>query len=243
MTSTHNSAGRLGNQIIRNIAVSLIAKKHDLFVDYNHYEIINNFGIDLFVGEKNYNTMINLNDDNYLSILAKNTLESNVDAKYSFFQTKDITDLVYKYLQNNKQCIIEKNPFESRYNNNNDIFIHIRLTDCEKYNPGINYYLKAISNINFTNLYISTDDANHSIIQYIIEKYPNTIMIDYCEIKTFQFGSTCKYIILSHGSFSALIGYLAFFSTVCYPEYDKDKIWYGDMFSIDGWNKIDSFIE
>jgi hypothetical protein len=43
---------------------------------------------------------------------------------------------------------------------------------------------------------------------------------------------------LSHGTFSAMVGYLSFFSNIYYSEYESDKIWYGDIFSIDGWNKI-----
>jgi hypothetical protein len=65
--------------------------------------------------------------------------------------------------------------------------------------------------------------------------YPDAKIIYLDEISTFQFASTCKHIILSHGSFSAMIGYLSFFSTVHYPKYEADKIWYGDMFSIEGW--------
>jgi len=34
MISTTGSNGRLGNQIIRNLAVSLLAKKHNLKVEY-----------------------------------------------------------------------------------------------------------------------------------------------------------------------------------------------------------------
>ena len=34
MTSTTGNNGRLGNQIIRNLAVSLIAEKYNLQVDY-----------------------------------------------------------------------------------------------------------------------------------------------------------------------------------------------------------------
>ena len=104
------------------------------------------------------------------------------------------------------------------------------------------YYLQAISSINYDssndNIYISTDDKNHNMIKQIIEKYPKTIIINYDEIKTFQFASTCKNIILSHGSFSAIIGYLGFFSNVYYPEYETNKIWYGDIFSINVWNKL-----
>lgn len=239
MTSTQNSSGRLGNQIIRNIAVSIVAEKHNLYVDYSHYELIKSIGVNLFVGKNNYNTTIELNDDNYFQILSEDNLYNNLESKWHFFQTKNISYLIYRYLHEINQNIINKNPFNVRYNNNNDAFIHIRLTDCAKYNPGIDYYLKSIEVINFDNLYISTDDKNHIIIHQLIEKYPNAILLNYDEVTTFQFSSTCKNIILSHGSFSAIIGYLAFYSTIYYPEHNIDKIWYGDMFSIDGWIKID----
>ena len=98
--------------------------------------------------------------------------------------------------------------------------------------------MNAISNIEFNTLYIASDDLNHPIITSICNKYLATKKLHGNEIETIQYGSTCKNIILSHGSFSAVIGYLAFFSKIFYPKYDKDKIWYGDMFSIDGWNII-----
>ena len=124
-----------------------------------------------------------------------------------------------------------------RYNTNNDLFIHIRLTDVSDFNPGINYYLNMIKNITFDNLYISTDEITHNIVETIIRLYPKCNLIQYDEIATIQFASTCKNIILSHGSFSSVIGYLSFFSNIYYPEYEKDKIWYGDMFSIKNWIK------
>ena len=87
---------------------------------------------------------------------------------------------------------------------------------------------------------IATDDKNHFFITQILSKYPNkTTILDYDEINTIQFASTCNNIILSHGSFSACIGYLSFFSHITYPKYEAHKIWYGDMFHIDGWNELD----
>ena len=87
-------------------------------------------------------------------------------------------------------------------------------------------------------MYISTDDKNNDMIIKLLKFYPKSEIIDFGEIHTFQFASTCKHIILSNGSFSAIIGYLSFFSHVYYPEYISNKIWYGDMFSIDNWIKI-----
>ena len=233
--------GRLGNQIIRGLAVSLIAKKFNLKVDYLYNNIIENIGINLFSGKNIYSNTLELNDNNYFCVLNSDTLNFNLNPNYSYFQTKEITNFLYNYLHNEliKLNIIEKNPFKSRYNTNNDLFIHIRLDDASQWNPGIDYYINTINNIKFDNLYISTDEKTHNIINTLTTLYKNAKLINYDEVTTFQFGSTCKNIILSHGSFSAVIGYLAFFSTIYYPEYDKSKhIWYGDMFSIDNWIKI-----
>ena len=239
MTTTEPS-GRLGNQIIRNIAVSFIAKKHDLLVNYYNIELINKLGIDLYSGKNIFNTTIYLLDTNYFTIYNLENLENNLNPNTNYFQTNEIMNLIYKHIQSEsvKSKIILNNPFKERYNNNNDCLVHIRLTDAAVFNPGVNYYLNAIKNINFDELYITTDDKNHDFIQTLLKSYPSAKIFDRDEITTFQFASTCKNIILSHGSFSAVIGYLSFFSSIFYPEYESGKIWYGDMFSVDSWKKV-----
>ena len=240
MSSTTENNGRLGNQIIRNLAVSLLAEKHNLMVDYSNKDLINKLGIDLFSGKNSYNSTQYLTDYNYFTIYNNDNLNYNLNSDHYYFQTKEIINLLYTYLltEKVKSSIINNNPFKTRYNNNNDLFIHIRLTDAEQFNPGINYYVNAIKNIYFDNLYISTDDKNHNIIIDLLQLYPYLKLIEYDEIATFQLASTCKHIILSHGSFSAVIGYLSFFSNIYYPEYELNKIWYGDMFSINKWTKL-----
>jgi len=240
MTSTCGNNGRLGNQIIRNLAVSLLAEKHNLAVNYYNKDLISKIGIELFSGSKSYTNIQELTDDNYFTIYNCDDLSYNLQPNKEYFQTKEITNLLYNYLHTDKiqSKIIENNPFKYRYNKNNDLFVHIRLTDVAHLNPGITYYINAIKNIAFDDLYISTDDKNNSIIYEIIQLYPSAKLIECNEITTFQFGSTCKHIVLSHGSFSATIGYLSFFSNVYYPEYESGKIWYGDMFSINNWVKL-----
>jgi hypothetical protein len=245
MSKTTNNNGRLGNQIIRNLCVSLIAEKNNLYVDYSNYELITELGINLFIGKNKFKKTIKVNDNNFFEILNSSEdnlehnsqLQTNIDANCNYFQTKEITNFLYSYLhlEKNKQNIIDVNPFKDEYKNNNDCFIHIRLGDVADKNPGLTYYLEALSKIEFDNLFISSDDKNHSIIKDICNKYPLTKVINFDEKKTIQFGSTKKYIILSHGSFSAIIGYLGFYSMIMYPKYDQMKIWYGDMFSISGW--------
>lgn len=240
MTTTSQN-GRLCNQIIRNIAVSLIAEKFNLKVNYCNKNLIESLGIMLFSGDNIYKKINKLNDNNYFNIYNSNKIDYNLNPNSNYFQTKEITNFIYNYLHTNKikSNIINNNQFYERYNNN-DCFIHIRLGDTINHNPGLEYYLKTLKLINFNNLYISSDTINHEIIKKIQELYPNTILIDNNEIYTIKFASTCKYIILSHGSFSAVISYLSFFSKIYYPEYsyNNKKIWYGDLFSIPNWNKI-----
>ena len=232
--------GRLGNQIIRNLSVSLIAQKFNLKVDYFNKDLISKLGINLFSGDNDYENTILLTDDNYFEVYNSENVINNLNSNNNYFQTKSISHFLYSYLHQEpiKLNIIEKNIFKERYNSNNDLFIHIRLGDVAYLNPGLNYYLKTIKNINFDNLYISSDQIIHFIIFEIIREYPNTIIVNANEINTIQFASTCKHIILSHGSFSAMIGYLAYYSNIYYPEYDKNKMWHGDIFSIDGWIEI-----
>lgn len=240
MTTTTPHNGRFGNQIIRNLAVSFIAEKHDLYVDYaSHSLITHQLGIPLYVGKHAYDHSIRLTDDNYFSVYQNPSIKSNLYPNENYFQTRDIMHLIYTHLRSRpiREGIIEKNPFKLRYQKNNDLCVHIRLTDVAHHNPGLQYYLKTIGSISFDQLFLATDDKDHPIVKEIKRVYPNAIFLDTDLVGIIQFASTCKHVVLSHGSFSAMIGYLAFFSNVHYPEYDANNIWYGDMFSIPEWNR------
>ena len=242
MTTTTSDNGRLGNQIIRNLAVSFIARKNNLYVKYSNFDTINNkLGINLYIGQNIYHKIVELNDYNYFNILSKENVDFNLNANNHYFQTQEITDLIYNNLRNeHMKNIIEKNRYKNRYKNNNDLFIHIRLGDVIKFNPGSQYYLNAISNITFDNLYISSDTLNHEIVINIKTKFPNAILFSRNEIETIQFASTCKYIILSHGTFSAVIGYLSFFSKIFYPYIENHNAkWCNTyMMTNKNWNPI-----
>jgi len=248
MSTTTSNNGRLCNQIIRNLCVSFIAQKHNLFVIYSSYDKIRKLGINLFIGQNKYNNSIELNDNNFFDILNSSSIMYNLEPNKSYFQTKEISNYLYNYLTNdeNKINIINANPYKDRYNNNNDCFIHIRLTDAEQYNPGVEFYLQALNNINFNTLsntlsntlFIASDDINHKIIKTLQSKYPELIIINYNDVETIQFGSTCKNLILSHGSYSVMIGYLAFYSNIFYKKIDEFKKWHGDIFSIPNWHCI-----
>jgi hypothetical protein len=244
--------GRFCRQIIINLAVSIIAEKFNLFVDYCFYNEIKNLGINLFIGDNKYDNAIELTDNNYFGILEGEKLYTNIDPNNNTFQTKNISNMIYNYLQNEliKQNIINANVFRGRYKKNNDIFVHIRLTDVADLNPGYYYYRKAIQTIinsdiynknPYNNIYICSDDFEHYITKNIAVLFPNTTLLDLKPQYIIQFGSTCKNIVLSHGCFSAFIGYLGYDSTIYYPEYDENNMWHGDIFSINGWNMVKEY--
>jgi len=234
---SHTNGGRLGNQIIRNLAVSLIAEKFNLHVTYSSPSSMEELGIPLFCGSNAYEETKPLTEKNYFSVYDSEMVEYNLNPNQSFFQTTNIIKLIYQYIQSKKDSLMEKNKYKDRYSQNNDIFVHIRLTDVKKFNPGLNYYVHTIQQCPFHQLYISTDEPTHEIITQLQQLYPQAILMDSNEVDTIQWASTCKHIILSHGSFSSIIGYLSFFSDVYYPNHTIGIIWYGDLFCIPGWKK------
>lgn len=215
--------GRLCNQIIRNLALSILAEKYDLYVEYSSYDTINNsLGINLFVGNNIHDNGVSINCGNYMNYY-NNYIErkSNFCFMKDFFQNEEITTILCKHLRDNSKNIIDKNPYAERYENNNDLFIHIRLGDVIHKNVGIEYYSYCIDFIlrekNCDNIYVGSDSLNDNMIKKLMSIYPEIILVKKNSVETIQFGSTCKNIVLSHGSFSAVIGYLGFFSDVYFP--------------------------
>lgn len=232
--SIRHDNGRFCNQLIRCIATSLVSEKHNLKTKYS---VPDSLGLNLFNGCERWPSTIELTDTNYFDILNSEKIETNLDPNNSFFQTREIIEKVYEFIQSSQESIISSNHFKERYSKNNDCFVHVRLGDASQWNPGFEYYSKVIGNLKYDTLYISTDQPDHPLLFEIKSKYPATI-IQYNEVDTIKFASTCKYIVLSHGSFSSCIGYFSFFSEVYYPEFWFLKRWCGDIFSIPGWHRV-----
>lgn len=222
--SVCNGSGRFGNQIVRSIACSIIAKKFNLKIAYQkHYHKLKQLGIPLYIGTMHYNENKPLTDSNYISILDLSYIDFNITS-CGYFQTKEISNKIHTYLNenDNMNTIMHNNPYSSRYNANNDCFVHIRLGDVAKYNPGVNYYYSILSTISFEQLYISTDSPNHPIINTLREYFPKSILYNNKIPHIILFASTCKYVILSYGTFSAIIGYISYYSEVhCLPYCSK----------------------
>ena len=196
----------------------------------------NNTEIDNYDSYKNYNTTHM--DNNYvINLLNKTKTAINKKEKYlltrgNYYQDPQIMKHIIQYFNNsdNKVCqeIINNNKFKDRYKNNNDMFIHIRNIHSEssrtcgnkfKNYPEFNYYNKIIEEYkNKTdNIYLSSDyTSNTELIDKIIETHSNIKIKDLSDTDTILFGSTCKYVVLSAGSYSFFIGVFSFFSNIFY---------------------------
>jgi len=232
--------GRFGNIFFINMFLHFMSFKYNLKCYYKNEKLFNKLGIFFNKGKNEYETNCLINDTNFLYVLQNNKLPpSNLILTNVWFHKKEFCTLLKLYFENDKikNKIIEKNIYKNRYNNNNDLFIHIRLGDVtEITTKHADYYSKLLDILDYDIGFISSDTITHPLCVELIAKYKLTV-IDYNEVNTIMFASTCKNIILSGGTFSWLIGFLAFYSESIYYPNIQEK-WYGDIFTFYNWNKI-----
>ena len=252
-SSTVQTPGRFGNHFIRNILMHILAEKYDLVAEYSYLAKIGVLGIPLYSGSQIFSQNRIVDSDAKMERLLQEIdslgsgfiLQTNLIMEGEIYcQTREMTNRIYNFLRSERirDGIIQANPFRHNYKNNNDIFVHIRLGDVADKNPGFAYYEKVFKSLEtkgYGRIFLSSDSPFHPICQKIFKGFRNTSFVQFDEIQTIQYASTCKYVVLSHGSFSAIIGYLSFFSEIYYPAYDDAKRWYGDMFSVPGFQRID----
>jgi len=237
ISTTENTYGRFANHFIRNMASHILAKKYNLKFIYSYYNEIKELGIDLFIdGINSYNETIEIYNANLMEYINNISINKNIIMN-DYYQLKEFILYLKKYFDDNNlfNQVKIKNIYNSKYNTNNDMFVHVRLGDIliSNNNLPFEYYDNIISTIKFENGYISSDTINHEICQKLINKY-NLIKIELNEIQTIMYGSTCKYIVLSEGTFSWLVGFLGIYSKVYVP---KNNRWHGDIFVLPEWIK------
>jgi hypothetical protein len=242
-TSKINYYG-FGSSFFINMACHFLSSKYNLNFEYKYYHLFKKLGIILFIGNQKYNDNLLLTDDNFYELITEPSEGKNVVLNYDLTcHNKNFCFYLKKYfkIEQIRNKIIQSNIFNIRYNNNNDVFIHVRLGDIRllrKHNL-FDYYSETLKKISYEKIYISSDEIDNSICQQLIHKYNMTI-INKDEVETIMFASTCKYLILSGGSFSWLIGFMGFFSKEIYYPCNKNT-WYGDIFVFNKWNGVGFF--
>lgn len=256
INTTFDSGGRLGNMIFRNLVSHKMAELNSLNFKYERIEEINKLGIILFTsGNKTYSHTLVLTDEIIDDVLFKELIINNIVKNkniifrqhsynpynlldYSWCQTKLIAKYIRETINTQRRNIISVNPYNLRFKTNNDLIVHVRLGDTVelKVNTYFEYYDKTLSTLKFDKGYITSDSLEHEYCLKLISKY-NLTPVNLDEVKTIQFASVCKYVVLSSGTFSWVIGVFSFFSNVFYPKI-KTK-WHGDIFVFDDWTEVD----
>ena len=93
--------GRFCNHFIRDIAISLLAKKHNLRTVYCSHDLITGMGIDLFCGTTVHPRTEIITDSSYFKFYNSNKITCNLNPNndYGYLQSKDIIDLIYNHLR------------------------------------------------------------------------------------------------------------------------------------------------
>ena len=220
MSKTNTLHGRLGNKFFINVAASLLAEKYDLYIEYEHGDDVRPL-FPLFVGKRHHPTTITVTDDNYLDLYNKEIIDTNLSF-HDYFQSRDVTSLTHLYV---------KSKLRFTYPKNKEAFLHVRLGDVAQWNPGADHYLGILATLQVDRVYLATDTPNHPIIKQLLQH--NIQLYHGSPIDTILFGASKRYVILSHGTFSGMIGYVAFDSTVYFIKESEKTSWdYGIKFDL-----------
>lgn len=231
-----SAGGRFGNKFFRNMGLTVLAEIYNVSAVpwYEDPHLFRRLGIDLCETGIPYDPTkkdTELDDANFFEFIAnpKRPLHTNLRIKPSQFQTRDFCFFLRSYFTGaKKQGIIEANLWKERYGKNNDVFVHVRLGDASHVNPGLDYYKKALGAVEATTCFLSSDSLGHEICQNLLRQH-KAIPFHKSELETVMFASTCKYLVLSQGTFSWLMGFLAFFSEkIFFPKIVRG--WHGNIF-------------
>jgi hypothetical protein len=234
-SNIHNS--RFGNLFFINMFLNLISMKYNLKCSYKNVVQFGKLGIHFYKGTNEYDTHLLVTENNFMHILTNDLEPCNIIITNNvWFQTSEFCKILYKYFKVEKvrNKIIAKNMYNKRYNKNNDLFIHVRLGDVKKQSyDSYDYIDSIISTIEYDEAYITSDNIEDPFCQKLIAKHKLRIYISN-EHDTIMFGNTCNNILMSGGTFSWIIGFLAFYSKNIYIPNIINK-WYGDIFIYDNW--------
>jgi len=236
--NTIGLAGRFCNHIIRNLYVSFLAEVNNLAITYSYADEMKELGIVLYTsGTKTHTETIIIRDEQFCDYLDK-TFDYNIFVDWLAAQNHPFALRIYEHFRSStaKAAIQSANKYKERYGRNNDVFVHVRLDDVAHLSPGYNYYEAAILATCASSGYISSDSPDHPFVTGLAKKY-NLIIFNENEVNTIMIGATCRHVVLSYGTFSWVIGVLAFDADVYIPPAEF-RTWCGDIFRMPGWKII-----
>lgn len=225
--------GRLGNNLFQYVASLFFAKKYNL--DFKTPPGYSNSDWGLLIKDYQINGIIGkgtieVNDDNFLTLLNMDNIEPQHYHFNGFFQLKEFFtnyEFEIKSLLNINYKNIDRDL----------VFLHYRIDDIggDRRMLPLEYYIEALETTRFNGGYITSDSPNHPNCNYLINKYNLKPVHGLSPMNTIFLGKNFNKLILSEGTFSWWIGFLSRAESIICNK--RDFLWHGDIF-LDRWKKL-----
>jgi len=218
-------AGRLGNNLFQYAAAYIFAKKFNFKISSDIVENI--FDLPSLAGDATSNNIINVNDDNFMLLLESKLLEP---AHYRFVGYYQNKDFILKYANEIKSL------FKLNFTDisKDEVFVAYRIGDIENLRQmiPIEYYRKALQNINAKSGYITSDTLDHPNVIQLANEF-NLKLYNNSPLEIINFAKNFNNLVLSEGSFSWWMGFLSNAKNIYYNE--RPRFWHGNMFVLPDW--------
>jgi len=232
--------GRLANNIYQFIAAYYFSLKHNLPLFINTQSWVVDYRDSIYnimvskhtISQIFENETIFINNDNFIEYYNNNNIDIN--KKYEFIGHYQIKEFIEPLISDIKKLFLIE--YDEKINNN-DVFLHYRLGDIQdtQFKLPLEYYIEALSLIDYSSGYISSDSIEHENCQFLIREF-NLKPINLSPWDTILFGKNFKNIILSEGSFSSIIGVFSNANKII--SNDRELKWGGNI-----CNGLDSYIK
>jgi hypothetical protein len=221
-------SGRLGNNLFQYVAAYIFAKKFGFKISSGIVD--NKFNLPSLNGNGEFDKTINVDDNNFMSLLKSDKLD---DAHYRFVGYYQIKEFILEYRNEIKEM------FDLSYlpKDKDEVFVAYRIGDINGVRQMLpyEYYEDALTKINPTNGYITSDTPDHPNVLRLIEKF-NLKNYNESPLETIDFAKNFNNLVLSEGSFSWWMGFLSSAESIYYNE--RPRFWHGDMFVLPEWKSL-----
>ena len=212
--------GRLGNKIFQNFVVSWLAERYNLRAHYEYAPQCASLGLQFFeAGERLQEGPEMLLTSGLLRELLQRpagaALANTLVLSEQYYQEAWVAQrLLRAELPAQRLRVQQANPYRARYGANNDTIIHLRLGDLP-YPAALEQYTAALQAVGSAGrggrVYITSDSREHAMVKALSARLGGASeVLDLEEVRTLQCGSTCRFLVLSEGTFSWLMGALAY---------------------------------
>lgn len=238
--STRGTLGRFGNHVFRNLFWHVVAERNDLYVEYEQAEEIEQLlGWKLHRGRRGklHHPSVHtcVTEVNMMNVLTQTVSpDQQLYAHPNFYaQTRAFCEFLREYFD--ARSLWPGVTVQPR-----SVWIHVRLGDVTQLNPGWNYYHSALQQLTFDRGMVTSDSPEHATCQGLLAAYPQLTLAptDWTEAQLVRAALTHSQLVLSQGTFSWCMGFLAPRSTQVYFPRIK-RVWHGDIFVFPDWHEVD----